>query len=305
MRMRFAVCWLIVLSPMAVSAQDAAKQIPLWPNGAPGFESRKNEAEVVNGGSVKNVHNPTLTVYLPPPEKANGAAVVVCPGGGLRQLVIGNEGVSPAEYLNSIGVAAFVLKYRLPREPDSPYNIDKHLREDGQRAIRFVRSRATEWKIDPARVGIMGFSAGGEVVSMVAYETGNGDSNAADPIDRLNARPDFQILVYPGPLGIPETVPATAPPAFMIVANDDNNAANVITNLQQKYRAAKLPAEVHLLARGAHGFGMGQRSQFAAVKSWPQRLTDWMGDNYILDPSKRAEDERRAQEAEKTRKKKS
>lgn len=302
MRTRLAVCLFMMLFPAMLPAQEARPQIPLWPNGAPGFESRRNEPEVVTGGSVRNVHNPSLTVYLPPPEKANGAAVVVCPGGGLRQLVVGNEGVAPAEYLNSIGIAAFVLKYRLPREADSPYDINKHPREDGQRAIRLVRSRASEWKIDAARIGILGFSAGGEVVSMVAYDAGNGDPNAGDPIERQSARPDFQVAVYPGPLGVPETIPATAPPAFLIVANDDG-AANVVTGILQKYRAAKRPIEVHVLARGGHGFGMGQRSSLASVKTWPQRLNDWLGDNYILDPSKRAEDERRAQEALKAKKK--
>jgi len=133
-------------------------------------------------------------VFLPPPEKATGAAVVVCPGGGHRELVFNAEGREPAEYLNSIGVAAFVLKYRLARQPNAPYDLKLHPRQDAQRVIRMVRSRAREWKIDPNRVGVLGFSTGGEVVSMVAYESDEGDAAAADPIDRLNARPDFQML---------------------------------------------------------------------------------------------------------------
>ncbi|HWB14712.1 MAG TPA: alpha/beta hydrolase, partial [Pirellulales bacterium] len=139
-----------------------AEQIPLWPNGPPGFESRKDEPERAESYWVKNIHQPSLTVYLPAADKATGTAVVVCPGGGHRELVYKAEGCEPAEYLSRLGVAAFVLKYRLAREPDSPYDLKQHPREDAQRALRLIRSRAAEWKIDPARVGMLGFSAGGE-----------------------------------------------------------------------------------------------------------------------------------------------
>src|SRR5262249_12956478 len=143
---------------------------------------------------VRNIHNPSITVFLPPKEKATGAAVVICPGGGHRLLVFNAEGVEAARYLNSIGVAAVALTYRLGREQGSPYKIEKHAREDGMRAMKLVRSRAREWNIDPARVGIMGFSAGGEVASMVAFDPGEGDPKAADPVDRLSSRPDFLVM---------------------------------------------------------------------------------------------------------------
>jgi acetyl esterase/lipase len=275
----------VIFGPLAVSAADEPVEIPLWPNGAPGFESRRTEAPVAKDYWVKNIHNPSVTVFLPPKEKATGAAVVICPGGGHRLLVFNAEGVEPAQYLNSIGVAAFALKYRLGREEKTPYSIDKHAREDGQRAMRLVRSRAAEWNVDPNRIGIMGFSAGGEVASMVAYTPGEADSNAADPIDRVSSRPDFQIMIYPGPLGIPETIPANSPPAFLLVANDDRGASRSIATLFQKYRDAKVPVEAHIYARGGHGFNMGNRSKLATLKGWPQRLGDWMADNNILDPS--------------------
>jgi acetyl esterase/lipase len=222
---------------------------------------------------------------LPPAEKATGAAVVICPGGGHRELVYKAEGVEAAEYLNSLGVAAFVLKYRLGREANSPYKID-HAGEDGRRAMRLVRSRAEEWKIDPKRVGMLGFSAGGEVVSMVAYSPTAGNPDAADSVDRLDARPDFLIYIYPGPLGIPETIPRDAPPAFLLVANDDRGAARNIVNLLNRYREARVSVEAHILARGGHGFNMGNRSKLASVKAWPQRMADWLADNGILDPNK-------------------
>src|ERR1041385_4139989 len=165
--------------------------IPLWEKGAPGFESRRSEPEQAESYWVKNIHNPSITAYLPSKEIATGTAVIVAPGGGHRELVFNAEGRDPCLYLAKLGVAAFALKYRLAREPGSPYKLDVHPREDAYRAIRLVRSRAKEWGIDPNRIGMLGFSAGGEVVSMVAYGTGEGDPDAEDPIDRLNGKPNF------------------------------------------------------------------------------------------------------------------
>jgi acetyl esterase/lipase len=273
--------------PASLVAADEPREISLWTGGAPGFESRRKEPALAKDYWVRNIHNPSITAFLPAKDKATGAAVVICPGGGHRLLVYNSEGVDPARYLNSIGVAAFVLKYRLGREQGTPYSIEKHAREDGQRAMRLVRSRATEWNIDPSRIGIMGFSAGGEVVSMVAYSAGRGDSSAADPIDHLSSRPDFQIMIYPGPLGIPDVIPADAPPAFLLVANDDRGAAATIARLFQKFRDAKVPVEAHVYARGGHAFNMGYRTPLESLKKWPQRLTDWLTDNGILDPSKK------------------
>jgi len=276
--------FVILLSARTLFAADEARpvSIPLWTNGAPGFENRRNEPELAKDYWIRNIHNPSVTVFLPPAEKATGAAVLICPGGGHRELVFKAEGVEPAQYLNKLGVTAFVLKYRLGREEGSPYSVDKHPGEDGRRAMKLLRSRATEWHIDPKRIGIMGFSAGGEVASMVAYGPTAGDTNAADSIDRMSCRPDFQIMIYPGPLGIPDVLPADAPPAFFLAANDDRGPARTISSLLPKYRAAGIPIEVHLFARGGHAFNMGYRSDLATIKGWPQRLADWMGDNHIL-----------------------
>jgi acetyl esterase/lipase len=258
--------------------------VPLWPNGAPGFEQRKDIPEQAASYWVKNVNNPSLTVFLPPKDKATGAAVILCPGGGFRELGFVPEGIAAAEYFNSIGVAAFALKYRLPREPGSVYNLT-HPRQDGLRAMRLVRSRAAEWGIDPSRIGMVGFSAGGEVVSMTAFGDTAGDGNAPDPIDRISARPDFIVEIYPGGVGIPETLPPSAPPAFLLVANDDNGHVEPVLKILQLYRAAKAPVEVHVFAKGAHAFNMGTRSKLVTIKNWPQRLADWMADNNLLDPA--------------------
>ncbi len=276
------VALLLAILPLTARAQDAPKVIPLWEKGAPGFEDRRNEPEQAASYWVKNVHNPSLTVFLPPKDKATGAAVIVCPGGGFKELGFNGEGVAPAQFLTNLGIAAFALKYRLPRETNSPYSLPKHAREDGQRAMRLVRSHAKEWGIDPNRIGIMGFSAGGEVASLVAYSPSDGDATAADPIDQLSASPSFQIMIYPGPLGIPEVIPTNAPPSFWLAANDDRQPARTIAEMLPKYRAAKVPIEVHLFAKGGHAFNMGNRSKLVTVKGWTNRLADWLADNVLV-----------------------
>jgi len=273
---------LFLAATIAASVCAAQEQISLWPNGAPGFESRRNEPELAKEYWVRHIENPSITVYLPPKEKATGAAVVICPGGGHRELVFQAEGVDPARFLNGLGVAAFVLKYRLAREEGSSYSLDKHPREDGQRAMRLVRSRAAEWGVDPNRIGIMGFSAGGEVASMVTFTPNDGNPQAADPVDRESAKPSFLIMIYPGPLGIPDKVATDAPPAFLLAADDDQCCSVSTVKLLQAYREAKVPVEVHLFAHGGHGFNMGYRSSLATLKGWPQRLADWLNDNGVL-----------------------
>lgn len=152
-----------------VAQQSTPQQIYLWQNGAPGFENRKDEPEVQKNGLITNIHNPSITSYFPEKAKANGTAIVICPGGGFSKLVYNSEGRDPALFLNSLGITVFVLKYRLFREDNSPYSFKKEIKMDVYRTMRLVRSRAAEWGIDSEKIGIMGFSAGGEVVSLVAY----------------------------------------------------------------------------------------------------------------------------------------
>ena len=274
----------LLLYPLASNAQDTARQLPLWPNGAPGFENKRNEPEQAKDYWVKNIHNPSITIYLPPKEKATGAAVVIFPGGGHRLLVFNAEGRDPARFLNSIGVAAFIVKYRLFREDSNLYSLEKEIRQDCYRAMRLVRSRAAEFNIDTARIGVMGFSAGGECAALVAYGSGAGEPQATDPVDRINGRPNFQLLVYPGPLGVPDEVPHNAPPVFLIAANDDPCCAVPVVSLLERYRAAKVPVEAHILSGGNHGFNMGYRSNLKAVRAWPQLMANWLSDMHILVP---------------------
>jgi acetyl esterase/lipase len=274
--------WLLLPAALFSATPEV---IPLWANGAPGSEARRNEPEQAQDYWVKNIHNPSITVFLPPKEKATGAAVVIFPGGGHRELVFNAEGVEAAQYLNSIGVAAFAVKYRLAREEGSTYRLDREGRADAQRAMRLVRSHAAEWGVDPKRIGVMGFSAGGEMVSLVVYSPTEGKADAADPIDRVSSRPDFQVVVYPGPTFMPnDGLPANTPPAFFVAAVDDRGPARVIDEMLTKFRYAGVPIEVHLFAHGGHAFNMGLRSKLKTFQHWPDRLADWMADNGILDP---------------------
>jgi len=265
-----------------VYPQSDSLVIPLWKNGAPGFESRKNEPEEAKDYWVKNINNPSITVFFPPAEIACGTAVLICPGGGFRLLVFKSEGLDPAKFLNKLGITAIILKYRLPREPNSPYSLYKQPAEDAYRAMRLVRSHAKEWKIDSNRVGMFGFSAGGEVVDVIAFASGKGNPAASDPVDRLNGRPDFIIQVYPGPLFIPEVVPPTAPPAFLIAGNEDTCCSGPVMSLLEKYRAARVSVEGHILARADHAFNMGYRTSLQTVKSWPRLLAYWLQDGKLI-----------------------
>lgn len=170
MKFLLRVCLPLLLFPIGGFADDLPQAIPLWPDGAPGSEGNSGLAEIVDRADgkfdVSGVHQPSITPYLPSADKATGAAVVIAPGGGHRVLCLGHEGYSLGQWMADHGLAAFVLKYRLAEEEGSTYTVDDHALVDTQRAIRLVRSRAKEWQIDPARVGVMGFSAGGELAAL-------------------------------------------------------------------------------------------------------------------------------------------
>ena len=274
---KFCLClFFFIFCNQGFSQQNEIK-INLWENGAPGFENRKNEPEQAQDWWVRNIHNPSVAAYFP--EKPNGTAVLICPGGGHENLVFNSEGKDAAAFLNSIGVTAFVLKYRLARTKDSPYKLETHVKQDAERAMRIIRSRAAEFKIDTDRIGAMGFSAGGEVVALIAYNANNVLKNTSDPIDKIDSQPNFQILIYPGPLFIPKEIKADAPPAFLLAANDDSCCSAPIIELLSGYRKANVPVEMHLYSKGGHAFNMGKRAKTNSLKTWPQRLADWFEDN--------------------------
>jgi acetyl esterase/lipase len=275
-----------LLIALAAAALQAAEhpEVPLWPNGAPGSEGKTGK-EIVEAPNqqhgylkVTGVHNPSLTVYLPPAEKATGAAVIIAPGGAHQFLNFDQEGTYVAEYLNSIGVAGFVLKYRLAREPGSTYKVEEHPLADAQRAIGLVRGRASEWRVNPARTGIMGFSAGGEVAALAGTRF-----DSADP---QKPRPDFVALIYPGIRADAYTIPQGMPPVFMLCADNDRGPSNALAGLYPQLKAAGVQTEVHVYATGGHGFGVNPNTKnpSPAATSWWLRFGDWLGELGVLKP---------------------
>jgi acetyl esterase/lipase len=271
-----------MLSPLA-RAQDATTY-PLWPQGAPGAVG-KDAADV-----------PTLTAYLPKPELATGAAVVICPGGGYQGLA-DHEGRPVAEWLNGLGVAGFVLKYRLGPRYHHPAML-----QDAGRAIRTVRARADEWHVDPKRVAILGFSAGGHLASTAGTHFDAGRPDADDPIERQSSRPDRMILVYPviglaapyahagsrrnllgdapakelvESLSNETQVTAQTPPAFLVHTNEDRGVpAENSLMFVLAMRKAGVPVEFHLFEKGRHGLGLGTSDP--GFGAWPGLCATWL-----------------------------
>lgn len=279
----------VLCSALLLAAPAAAQipaEIPLWAGVAPGSEGKAGEPVVETSASgelrVTNVHRPSLTPYLPPKESATGVAVLVIPGGGHRQLVVTHEGYNAAEWLRARGIAAFVLKHRLAREPGSTYRIEVEALADATRAMRIIRARATEWNIDPSRVGAMGFSAGGELVAMMATREVTGESSAADPVDRQPARPDFQALIYPGRTGDIQPHDRTSP-AFLTAAYDDRqDIAEGLAEVYLRMKRAGVPAELHMYGSGGHGFGV-RAGNVRPVGQWLTRFTEWLTDRKVLE----------------------
>jgi len=283
---RRLVLIMLLMCPVAARAEPAPQGavVRLWPQGAPGSERRAGEAEQLeNGAYVHNVHAPSLTVFRADPSRANGVAMIVIPGGGHRMLVFQNEGVVPAKALNRFGVTTFVLKYRLAREPGSTYSIEGDAAADARRAIRWVRAHAGEYGVDPHRIGLTGFSAGGELVSLIADNPEPARRRPADPIDRQSARPDFQVLVFPGPRGIPATAIANAPPAFLVAGSRDPCCAAPTVTLYEQLRKSGVSAELHMYADSGHAFNLDESNRIS-ILHWPDRLQDWLADGGWLSP---------------------
>ena len=278
---------LFCLTAASAFAGDTAAEILLWPDGAPGSEG-KTAPEIVKTSAngerqVSSIHKPSITPFLPQKDKATGAAVLVIPGGGHSVLCVDHEGVFVAQWLAERGIAAFMLKHRLAREKDSTYTIEGHAVPDAQRAMRLIRSRAAEWGIDPARLGAMGFSAGGELVAQISMQPGDGKVDATDPIERQNSRPAFQALIYPGRSGDikPEK---DAPPAFLACStNDRQDISEGLAEAYLRFKRAGASAELHVYATGGHGFGLRPGGK-GAVAGWSDRFVEWLQSKNFLTP---------------------
>lgn len=276
---------LFAAQTLALAAElpiELPSAIPLWPKGAPGSEARASEAETVEGTNVCNVHNPSITPYVPAADKSTGTAVIICPGGGHGKLCLGHEGYALAEWFRDHGIAAFVLKYRLAREKGSTYSIQDHAMADARRAIRLIRSRAEEWHVQTDRLGILGFSAGGELAAFAAMKNDPGQKDAADPIERQSSRPDFQALIYPGTSGL-FNAEKGMPPLFIAAGYSDRpDISEGMATLYLKYKAAGVKAEMHLYANAGHGFGYKPDAKPSAAARWPERFTEWLTDSGLL-----------------------
>lgn len=284
------------LAPACGLRADDYPVIDLWPEGVPGLRADASAERVLDGGRITNVHRPTLTVIAPSNPATDGTAVIICPGGGYTRLAFDHEGIVPAKWFRSLGVTAFILKYRL-REYGHPAPL-----RDVLRAVRTVRSRAAEYHIRPDRIGVLGFSAGGHLAASSGTLFDSPDGRTGAPIDAVSGRPDFILLIYPvitmdsqhshqgsltallgqNPqpelarrLSVETQVSKATPPAF-IVQTEEDKTVDVENSLMfyQALRNADVPAELHLYAKGPHGFGM--RPGFGPASDWPARAESWM-----------------------------
>jgi len=286
----FLACLLLAAFalPGSAGAQPRGPEpetVSLWPDGAPGAKGEQD------------ADKPTLSVYLPEDAAATGAGVVVCPGGGYQALAMDHEGRQVAGWLNSFGVAAFVLKYRIAPRYRHPAPL-----QDAQRALRYLRAHAGRLGVDPARIGIWGFSAGGHLAATAATQFDAGGPEAADEIERMSSRPDFLILGYPvivfgedaahggsqrnllgenpdpelvRSLSAEKQITAGTPPAFLFHTNEDKAVpAENSVEFYLALRKAGVPAELHIYERGRHGVGLASTDR--VLSSWPDRLADWM-----------------------------
>ena len=288
----------LILTMLIVERSSASDPIRLWPSVPPGDENLKLPAEADTSGPdsrevagrpvirLGNVSTPLLEVYQPDPAIATGTSIVICPGGGHSILAYDLEGTEVAQWLQGIGVTAFVLKYRVPARPDRQRY--EAAVQDGQRAISIVRSQAEKWALDPNRIGILGFSAGGQTAALTALTTDR-TYEAVDTIDEASHIPNFAALIYPAYLVTKDSPPVLvsgakvskdSPPMFMVHAWDDGVTPQSSIQLASALKEVGVRAELHLYDRGGHGYGM--RPTELPVTHWPTACEKWLRTNGLL-----------------------
>jgi acetyl esterase/lipase len=288
----------LALCTPLLHADPAQTVINLWPDTAPGEKGDIGEEKDTTkptdgkpGGKaiirLGNVSKPTITIYPPPADRVNGTAVIVCPGGAYSILALDLEGTEVCEWLNSLGVTGVLLKYRVPKRA----GLEKHVLalQDLQRAIGVVRSRAQEWRLDPTRIGVLGFSAGGHLAAAASNNYETRIYPRVDAADDASCRPDFTVLIYPAYLTVKDQgdkispeLPITArtPPTFIAMAEDDPVRVENALFYTLALKNAKVPCELHIYPVGGHGYGLRPNGQ--AVTTWPQRAGEWLGARGLL-----------------------
>ena len=262
---------------------DGAQVITLWPTGSSAlkhldrpekFTYTKDQPGRVQ--SIVDINNPSIEPHLAPSEKRTGTAIILAAGGGNKTLNVGTEGTDIASWLNGIGISAFILRYRL-----QPYDSAVDALADTERSVRVIRAHAKEWQVDPDKLGIMGFSAGGEQAARLALHFDNGLANSPDPVDRQSDRPNFVALVYAGWKELDLShVPADAPPAFLTTAGiDDAFHAKETVDFYNAWFNAKpaIPVELHIYGHGGHANGIKPRGGIP-FGTWQYRFIDWLAD---------------------------
>lgn len=285
----FAPAALLILAVSAAAFAEGPPILDVWPGNPPGAKIAAEEQWL--GKHVTNVSKPTLEVFRPEKDKDTGVAVIVCPGGGYKNLMMDYEGEDVARWLNTIGISGIVLKYRVPAPEGTP-RYEPAL-QDAQRSISFVRSKAKEWGLKEDRIGMLGFSAGGHLTAAASTNFDQRSYEPADDIDKVSCRPDFAVVVYPG--GVIEKsadgkttealspeirVSAQTPPTFIAQANDDRVNPENAAFLYLALKHAKVPAELHIYAIGGHGFGIRPTTKPCAT--WTDRCAEWMRSQGIL-----------------------
>jgi len=277
--------WLMGCILAIAGLSHAQETIYLWPGKVPLATKPKAEAVISenNKGGVTRiaeVTNPLMKVYQPAENKANGAAIIICPGGGYSILAIDKEGYEVAQWFSNLGFTTFVLQYRVPQQQEAALM-------DVQRAIRMVRSQANQWSLDPARIGVMGFSAGGSLSARAATLFEQQTYELIDTMDSVSARPDFAMLIYPAYLDKGENntltpeleVSSSTPPTFLFVAADDGHANSALV-MAAALREAKVPVEAHVYPIGGHGYGLRPGNQ--AAITWPALAKKWLSDFVLI-----------------------
>jgi acetyl esterase/lipase len=258
-------------------SHSPTKEIFIWPEDQQGLKPKMDKEKTKKGLGlhiVHNIHQPTIKGFIPSKEKTTGTAIIIAPGGSHRELWVEHEGDNPAKWFCENGIAAFVLKYRLSKELGSPYSLMDHSLADIRQAIRYIRSNAKEWGIKPARIGVMGFSAGGELAALAAMHPEDGDKNASDPISRQSSFPNFQALIYPAGIA-PFLATKHSPPLFLLCGDKDHEIASEAATTYLRYQKEGIPTELHIYAGVGHGFGI-QKKNTGAIAHWPQLVIDWL-----------------------------